>query len=231
MALYVLSDTHLSLSTNKSMTVFRGWDDYVERLEKHWRALVEPQDTVVIAGDVSWAMALEETVEDFAFLHALPGHKLLFKGNHDYWWCTRRKMDAFLEQNGFTSLAFVHNDAVAVDDRFAVCGSRGWFYDDEEPDNAKILSREAGRLRLSLEAAVKTGLEPVVFLHYPPLFDGRECTELLDVLREFSVRRCYYGHVHGAGIRQAFQGDWQGIDFRLTSCDALSFCPLRISER
>lgn len=231
MALYVLSDTHLSLSTNKSMTVFRGWDDYVERLEKHWRDLVEPQDTVVIAGDVSWAMALEETVEDFAFLQALPGRKLLFKGNHDYWWCTRRKMDAFLEQNGFTSLSFVHNDAVTVDDRFAVCGSRGWFYDDAEPDNAKILNREAGRLRMSLEAAVKTGLEPVVFLHYPPVLDGRECTELLDVLREFSVRRCYYGHVHGAGIRQAFQGDWNGIDFRLTSCDALSFCPLRISER
>lgn len=231
MALYVLSDTHLSLSTNKSMTVFRGWDDYVERLEKHWRDLVEPQDTVVIAGDVSWAMALEETVEDFAFLQALPGRKLLFKGNHDYWWCTRRKMDAFLEQNGFTSLSFVHNDAVTVDDRFAVCGSRGWFYDDTEPDNAKILNREAGRLRMSLEAAVKTGLEPVVFLHYPPVFDGRECTELLDVLREFPVRRCYYGHVHGAGIRQAFQGDWNGIDFRLTSCDALSFCPLRISER
>ena len=210
MALYVLSDTHLSLSTNKSMTVFRGWDDYVERLEKQWRALVEPQDTVVIAGDVSWAMTLEETTEDFAFLQSLPGRKLLFKGNHDYWWCTRRKMDAFLEQHGFDTLTFVHNDA--------------------EPDNEKILRREAGRLRMSLEAAVKTGLEPIVFLHYPPLFDGRECEELLAVLREFPVRRCYYGHVHGAGIRQAFQGEWQGIAFRLTSCDALTFCPLRISE-
>ncbi len=229
MALYVLSDTHLSLNTNKSMTVFRGWDDYVERLERQWRALVTPEDTVVIAGDISWAMTLEETRDDFLFLHRLPGQKLLFKGNHDYWWCTRRKMDTFLQQNGLDTLRFVHNDAVAVDNRFAVCGSRGWFYDDTEPDNGKVLRREAARLQTSLDAAVSTGLEPIVFLHYPPLFDGRGCEEILDVLRRSPVRRCYYGHVHGAGIRQAFEGEWQGITFRLTSCDALRFCPLLIS--
>ncbi len=220
---------HLSLSTDKSMTVFRGWDDYVERMERRWRSLVEPQDTVVIAGDVSWAMTLEETLEDFRFLQSLPGRKLLFKGNHDYWWCTRRKMDTFLQENGLDSLTIVHNDAVAVDDRFAVCGTRGWFYDDSEADNGKILRREAARLQTSLNAALATGLEPIVFLHYPPLFDGRECEEILDVLRDSLVKRCYYGHVHGAGIRQAFQGEWQGIRFQLTSCDALSFCPLLIS--
>lgn len=210
------------------MTVFRGWDDYVERLEKHWRDLVRPDDTVVIAGDVSWAMTLEETRADFAFLQSLPGRKLLFKGNHDYWWCTRRKMDTFLSDNGFDSLTIVHNDAVTVDDRFAVCGTRGWFYDDSEPDNGKILRREAARLHTSLDAALKTGLEPIVFLHYPPLFDGRECEEILEVLRGSAVKRCYYGHVHGAGIRAAFQGEWEGISFRLTSCDALQFCPLHI---
>ncbi len=230
MALFVLSDTHLSLSADKSMTVFRGWDDYVERLEKNWRALVRPGDTVVIGGDVCWAMALEDTLADFTFLNALPGRKLLLKGNHDYWWCTRRKMDTFLSDNGLDTLAIVHNDAVAVDDRFAVCGTRGWFYDESEPDNGKILRREAARLQTSLDAALKTGLEPIVFLHYPPLFDGRECVELLDVLRASPVKRCYYGHVHGAGIRQAFQGEWQGIQFRLTSCDALSFCPMLIPD-
>ena len=211
------------------MTVFRGWDDYVERMEKNWRALIEPDDTVVIAGDVSWAMTLEETLQDFTFLHSLPGRKLLFKGNHDYWWCTRRKMDAFFAEHGLDSLTIVHNDAVAVDDRFAVCGTRGWFYDDSEPDNGKILRREAARLQASLDAARKTGLEPVVFLHYPPLFDGRECEELLAVLRDTEVKRCYYGHVHGAGIRQAFQGEWEGIQFKLTSGDALQFCPMLIS--
>lgn len=228
MSLFVLSDTHLSLDANKSMTVFRGWDDYVERLEKHWRALVTPQDTVVIAGDVSWAMALEDTLKDFAFLQSLPGRKLLFKGNHDYWWTTRRKMDSFLAENGLDTLTIVHNDAVEVDGRFAVCGTRGWLYDDSEPDNAKIIKREAARLQTSLDAALKTGLEPVVFLHYPPLYEGHECEEILNVLRNTPVKRCYYGHLHGGGIRTAFQGEWQGIEFRLTSCDALNFCPLLI---
>ena len=227
MSLYVISDPHLSLTTDKSMTVFRGWDDYVARLEKNWRQLVTPTDTVVLAGDISWAMSLEDALEDFRFLHALPGRKLIFKGNHDYWWCTRRKMDAFFEQHDLTSLTIVHNDTVTVDDRFAVCGSRGWFYDDAE-DNAKILRREAERLRTSIKAAKQTGLEPIVFLHYPPLFDGRACEELTDVLLEEGIRRCYYGHVHGAGVRQAFEGEWNGITFHLTSCDALRFCPLLI---
>ena len=227
MSLYVISDPHLSLTTDKSMTVFPGWDDYVMRLEKQWRQLVTPEDTVVLAGDISWAMTLDDALEDFRFLHALPGRKLLFKGNHDYWWCTRRKMDTFFEENGLSSLTVVHNDAVTVDDRFAVCGSRGWFYDDAE-DNVKVLRREAERLRTSIRAAKQTELEPVVFLHYPPLFDGRVCEELTDVLKAEGIKRCYYGHVHGAGIRQAFEGEWEGITFRLTSCDALRFCPLLI---
>ena len=227
MSLYVISDPHLSLSTDKSMTVFPGWDDYVSRLETSWRRLVRPQDTVVLAGDISWAMSLDEALDDFRFLESLPGRKLIFKGNHDYWWCTRRKMDAFFEQHGLTSLTVIHNDAVTVDDRFAVCGSRGWFYDDAE-DNVKILKREAQRLRTSIVAAKQTGLEPIAFLHYPPIFDGRVCEELTDVLKEQGVRRCYYGHIHSAGIRQAFEGEWDGISFRLTSCDALRFCPLLI---
>ena len=210
------------------MSVFRGWDDYVERLERNWRALVTPEDTVVIAGDVSWAMAIEDALEDFAFLNALPGRKLLFKGNHDYWWTTRRKMDTFLEKNGLTTLTIVHNDAVTVDDRFAVCGTRGWFYDESEPDNEKIMRREAARLKTSLDAALKTGLEPIVFLHYPPLYDGKGCDELLEVLRGTPVKRCYYGHLHGGGIRLAFQDEWEGIRFKLTSCDALNFCPMLI---
>lgn len=228
MSLYAIADTHLSLNTDKSMTVFAGWTDYVQRLEKNWRALVTEQDTVVIAGDISWAMSLEETLPDFQFLHALPGQKLIFKGNHDYWWTTRRKMDAFLQEQGLSTLRIVHNDAVAVNNTFAVCGTRGWFYDENEADNAKILAREAGRLRTSIEAAKKTGLEPIVFLHYPPVFDGRRCEELLEVLRDTGVRRCYYGHVHSAGIRQAFQGELDGVEYRLISGDALSFCPLLV---
>lgn len=228
MALYAIGDTHLSLSVNKPMTVFPGWDNYVERLEQNWRALVAPEDTVVIPGDVSWGMSLEQAKADFAFLQRLPGQKLLLKGNHDYWWCTRRKMDAFLAENGFDTLRIVHNDAVPVDGRVAVCGTRGWFFDAEQDADRKVLLREVGRLEASIRAARETGLEPVVFLHYPPLYAGQRCPELLEVLRREGIRRCYYGHVHSAGIRQAFNGEEEGISFRLVSADALHFCPLRI---
>ena len=228
MALFAIADTHLSLTTNKSMAVFTGWDDYVARLETNWRRLVGPDDTVVIAGDISWGMNLKQAREDFAFLHSLPGKKLIFKGNHDYWWTTRRQMDLFFEQNGFDTLRIVHNDTAVVDDRLAVCGSRGWFFDAEEDADKLVLLREAGRLRTSIRAAKETGLEPVVFLHYPPLYADQVCPEIVDVLREEGITRCYYGHVHSKGIRLAVQGDVDGINYRLISADALQFCPIPI---
>lgn len=230
MALYVIGDPHLSLSVNKPMTVFPGWDRYVERLEKNWRALVTEKDTVVLPGDISWGMSLEQAKADFAFLHRLPGKKLLLKGNHDYWWCTRRKMDTFLEENGFDSLRLVHNDAVEVDGRMAVCGTRGWFYDAEADADRKVLMREVGRLEMSIRAAKETGLEPVVFLHYPPVYADQRCEELIAVLQREKIRRCYYGHVHSVGIRLAFNGTLDGIEYRLVSADALGFCPLFVPE-
>lgn len=229
MALFAIADTHLSLSTNKSMNVFSGWDDYVERLERHWRELVTDDDTVVIAGDVSWGMTLKQARADFAFLNSLPGKKLLFKGNHDYWWTTRRQMDLFFEQNGFDTLCIVHNDAVEVDGKYAVCGSRGWFFDAEEDADRLVLLREAGRLRTSIKAAKETGLKPVVFLHYPPLYADQVCDEILTVLREEEITDCYYGHVHSNGIRLAVQGEVEGIHYRLISADALHFCPILVS--
>lgn len=228
MALFAIADTHLSLDTNKSMAVFTGWDDYVERLEKHWRSLVTPEDTVVIAGDISWGMNLKQAQADFAFLHNLPGRKLIFKGNHDYWWTTRRQMDLFFENNGFDSLRIVHNDAVEVDGRFAVCGSRGWFFDAEEDADKLVLLREAGRLRTSIQAAKATGLEPIVFLHYPPVYADQICPEIMDVLKEEGISRCYYGHIHSKGIRLAVQGEIDGIQFQLISADAVNFCPVAV---
>ena len=208
------------------MTVFSGWDDYVTRLEENWRNIVKPEDTVVIAGDISWGMNLKQAKEDFAFLHSLPGRKLILKGNHDYWWTTRRQMDLFFADNGFDTLRIVHNDAVEVDGKYAVCGSRGWFFDAEEDADKLVLLREAGRLRTSIRAAKETGLEPVVFLHYPPVYADQICPEILDVLKEEGIGRCYYGHVHGKGIRLAVQGDVDGIRFDLISADALHFCPV-----
>lgn len=228
MALFAIADTHLSLNTNKSMNVFSGWDDYVERLERHWREIVTDDDTVVIAGDISWGMNLKQAQKDFAFLHSLPGKKLIFKGNHDYWWTTRRQMDLFFEQNGFDSLRIVHNDAVVVEERYAVCGTRGWFFDAEEDADKLVLLREAGRLRTSIKAAQDTGLTPVVFLHYPPRYADQICPEILSVLEEEGITHCFYGHVHSNGIRLAVQGEVEGIHYRLISADALQFCPILV---
>lgn len=229
MALFAIADTHLSLSTNKSMNVFSGWDDYVERLERHWRELISDEDTVVIAGDISWGMNLKQAKEDFAFLNSLPGQKLIFKGNHDYWWTTRRQMDLFFIENSFDTLRIVHNDAVVVDDRYAICGSRGWFFDAEEDADKLVLLREAGRLRTSIKAAKETGYSPLVFLHYPPRYADQICPEILSVLHEEGIRYCYYGHVHSNGIRMAVQGEVEGINYRLISADALHFCPILVN--
>lgn len=227
MALFAIADLHLSLGTNKPMDVFPGWNNYVERLENNWRKLISGDDTVVIAGDISWAMSLEQTIKDFAFLQSLPGRKLLLKGNHDYWWTTRRKMDAFLESNGFDSLGIVHNSAEVAGD-FAVCGTRGWFYDAEADADKKILAREVGRLSLSIDEAFKTGKEPVVFLHYPPVYGTFVCREIVSVLQEKHIRRCYYGHLHGGDARRISVHTYETIRFQLISCDAVDFTPVLI---
>ena len=228
MAVYAIADLHLSLGTDKPMDVFHGWEDYLERLESVWRKLIEPTDTVVIPGDISWAMSLEGAETDFAFLNSLPGRKLLLKGNHDYWWCTRRKMENFFAEKGFDTLQLVHNDAVAVSDEYAVCGTRGWFFDAEEDADKKVLLREIGRLHTSLDAAEKLGRKPLVFLHYPPVCNGQECPEMMQALRDRGITTCYYGHVHGPGIRTAVNGEYSGIHFQLISADALRFCPFKV---
>lgn len=225
MSLYAIADLHLSLGTKKPMDIFEGWKDYVERLEANWCAHICPEDTVVIPGDVSWAMSLEETRRDFAFLHELPGQKILMKGNHDYWWSTMSKMRAFLANKGFTSLTFVHNNACPVEEH-CVCGTRGWFYDSE--GDKKVLLREAGRLHTSLCEAEKQNLPPIVFLHYPPIYRDFSCTEITDVLTAHRVQRCYYGHLHGRARRYAVQGLHNGIEYTLISADQLKFDPLRI---
>ena len=229
MALFAIGDTHLSLGTDQPITVFAGWDNYVERLEENWRRLVSEDDTVVIAGDISWGMSLEQAKPDFAFLHSLPGRKLLFKGNHDYWWTTRRKMDTFFEENGFTSLRIVHNDAVAVDGCMAVCGSRGWFNEDGEEADHTVLLREAGRLRASITAAKQTGLEPVVFLHYPPTNILENDSEFTKIAEEYGAEQVIYAHSHGeARFHDSIQGEYHGIRYSLVSGDFLRWKPQRI---
>lgn len=228
MSLFVIADLHLSFGTNKPMDIFHGWNDYEKRLEKNWRNLITDNDTVVIPGDISWAMKLQETYNDFKFIHNLPGKKLLLKGNHDYWWDTRRKMENYLKENGFNSIEIVFNSAKAVEG-FAVCGTRGWFYDAEADSDKRVLNREVGRLRTSINEAMKTGLEPVVFLHYPPVFADQRCDDILNVLKEYNIKKCYYGHLHGSNVtKKAVTGDFEGINFKLISSDYIKFMPVLV---
>ena len=223
MSLFVIGDTHLSLSTDKPMDIFGGWKNYMQRLEENWRSVVQPQDTVIIPGDVSWGMSLEQAKEDFLFLHRLPGKKILMKGNHDYWWTTRAKMESFLEENGLDSLSILHNNAVSVEG-LSLCGSRGWMFEQGQEHDKKIINREAGRIQASLQDAQRFGeQEKVLFLHYPPVFMQDSIPEFFEVMNQYGVRRCYYGHIHSQGCRFAFQGEWCGVQLEMVSADYLRF--------
>ena len=224
MSLFAIADLHLSLGVDKPMDVFPGWAGYVEKLEKNWRENVRPEDTVVVAGDISWGLDISEAKEDFAFLDQLPGTKILLKGNHDLWFSTKTKVEKFFAENGFSTLKILFNNAYEYGDR-AICGTRGWMND---PIEKKVLLRECGRLRMSLEEGKKFGKESLVFLHYPPVFGGGECYEILDVLLEYGIKQVYYGHIHGYSSGYAINGIRNGIDFRLISCDFVQFNPVKI---
>lgn len=230
MALFVIGDTHLSISTGKTMNIFNGWTDYEKRLENNWRRLIRSGDTVVIPGDISWCMSMEDGLADFEFLDSLPGTKILMKGNHDYWWSTKHKADEFFKAHGLSTLFILHNNAYTCG-KIAICGTRGWFYDAESDDDKKIILREAGRLRTSIDAAKQTGLEPVVFLHYPPVTIDKKCEELYGVLLEEGIKRCYYGHLHSFSHAAAVNGvNEDGIRFQLISSDYINFCPALVPE-
>ena len=181
---------------------------------------------MVLAGDTSWAMNLSDTKPDFAYIQSLPGQKWLLKGNHDYWWTTTRKMEKYLADSGFDTLHILHNNACILGDT-ALCGTRGWLFDVGEPHDEKVMNREIGRLKMSLQAAGDTPRK-IAFLHYPPVYPGASAKELVDVLQEFGVTECYYGHLHGKSIRYAVQGPVDGITYRLISADGLAFCPYKI---
>ena len=225
MALYAIADLHLSLGADKPMDVFWGWKDYVPRLKANWNRLVKPEDTVVLPGDISWAMKLENAIEDFSFIDRLPGRKIILKGNHDYWWTTVSKMNAFCAAQGFGTIHFLNNNSY-LEEEVAICGTRSWLFDVGQPHDLKVMNRELGRLRSSLESAQDA--EKLVFLHYPPLYPTGNAQEVVALLHEFGVRECWYGHLHGGSIRGAIQGEVDGIRYRLISADALGFCPLRI---
>ena len=227
MSIFTIADTHLSLSDDKPMDIFGGWQDYVTRLESNWKSLITDDDTVVVPGDISWAMSLEGALEDFRFIHNLPGKKIILKGNHDYWWNTKRKMDAWLENESLDTISILHNNAFKVGD-YVICGTRGWFYDAEKSADMKVLLREASRLERSIEEGKKLGENLIVFLHYPPVYGDGISAGIIDIMREYGVKRCFYGHLHGPSCRMAFTGEYLGINFELISADHLGFCLKRL---
>lgn len=226
MAVYVIGDLHLSLATDKPMDIFgEKWDNHVERL-KNGFSVVEKDDTVILAGDISWGISLEEAREDFLFLENLPGKKLLVKGNHDYWWETVGKTTRFFQENGIQSIGVLHNNAVLADE-IAICGTRGWFFEEDRGEHSKkIYQRELGRLEASLIAGKKLNASDMVaILHYPPLCAGFECKEMTEMLADYQVSRCYYGHLHGDSHQFAYTGIHKGVEYRLIAGDYLGFCP------
>ena len=229
MNIFAVSDLHLGSCCDKPMDVFGGrWIDYVAKLEEGFAALTA-SDTTVICGDLSWGMSLEQAREDFLFIDRLPGRKIILKGNHDYWWSTASKAYKFFEATGIHSIEILNNNCLSYAGA-AICGTRGWFYEEERSveHDRKIMLREIGRLETSLKAAGE--LEKLVFLHYPPKFLGYECPEILDLFEKYGVKECYYGHIHGKGCAAAFEGELRGTRFKLVSADHLIFRPFKVRD-
>lgn len=230
MALYALGDTHLSLGSNKAMDVFGGgWEGYVDKLRDGFAA-VNDEDTVVLCGDLSWGMSLNGAKRDFEFLdRELPGEKWLLKGNHDYWWTTASKMNAFFAENEFHRLHILHNNCAFYGDDIALCGTRGWFFEEDAgPQSQKVFNRELMRLETSLKAAGER--DRYCFLHYPPLYRGYRCQEIIDLLERYEVKGCYYGHLHGPSHRLAISGMRGNVDYHLVAADYIGFCPKKILD-
>ncbi len=206
------------------MDIFRGWENHTHKLLANWNRLVKEEDTVVLSGDLSWALKLSETKEDFEFLKKLNGKKILIKGNHDLWWSTRNKINTFFKENNITDSQILFNNCFTAEG-YAIAGTRGWFYDNS--GSKKVLLREAGRLETSIKSALETGLPILVFLHYPPVYGDYVCREILDVLQRYNIKDVYHGHIHGSGLNHAIK-EFEGINFHLISCDCIDFTPIRI---
>ena len=229
MALYAMGDLHLCLGAPKPMDVFGGaWVGYMEKLKQGLSGITE-KDTLVLMGDLSWALDLNSAVADFAWINEIPGRKIILKGNHDYWWSTQAKFTKFCLENGFSDLNLLNNNCFFYDD-WAICGTRGWFFEEERSGDhdEKVFRRELIRLEASLKAAGDR--EKMVFLHYPPRYKGYTCREILDLLESYGVRQCFYGHLHGASHKLAMEGTWDGVEYRLLSADYLNFQPYIVKK-
>ena len=235
MSIYVIADLHLSFGTDKPMDIFGdNWDNHPEKIKRDWISKVKPEDTVILPGDFSWATYIEDAKQDFQFLNELPGKKILLKGNHDYWWTTLTKMREFIKENGFENIDFLYNNSYLVEDKIIV-GSRGWILQDGD-ENKKMINRENERLKLSFKDGIEKygeNKEILVFMHYPPINSkellGNQYLEFYKTMREYNVKDCYYGHLHGNSHKEAIEGEVGGINFHLISADYLDFKLVKIN--
>ena len=229
MSLYVLADLHLCFSDpTKTMSIFNGWQDYQERIKKHWLKNIKQEDTIVLPGDISWGMSLAEAVPDFRFINELPGNKIIIKGNHDYWWSTMKKMEEFLDAEGFNTIKILHNNHFRYE-KYGICGTRGWVNMPGETQDEKVLKREVQRLETSIRSALSEDLEPIVFLHYPPIFATNFNYDILEILYRYNIKDCYYGHIHGRSAHElCVTNTYDGINFHLIAGDYLQFIPEKV---
>ena len=229
MSLYVLADLHLCFSDpTKTMSIFNGWQDYQDRIKKHWLENIKDGDTVVLPGDISWGMSLAEAVPDFRFINELPGEKIIIKGNHDYWWTTMKKMEEFLSAEGFTTIKILHNNHYRYEN-YGICGTRGWVNMPGETQDEKVLKREVQRLETSIRSALAENLEPIVFLHYPPIFATNFNYDILEILYRYNIKDCYYGHIHGRSAHElCVKNTYDEINFHLIAGDYLQFIPEKV---
>lgn len=234
MAIYAIGDLHLSLSSNKPMDIFGGnWDNYVTKIKQGF-SILGATDTCVICGDVTWGMSLEESLEDFKFIDSLPGNKIILKGNHDYWWSTSSKITSFFLKHGIQSINILNNNCYVVENT-AICGTRGWFYEEESESvrnmhsahDKKIMEREKQRLEASLKAAGDAS-EKICFLHYPPVFKNYVCRDIINIMVKYGVKHCWYGHIHGQGHRFAIEGNFEDITYHMVSADFINFSPVKV---
>jgi len=240
MSVFVIADTHLSLSADKSMELFKGrWYGYVDKLKNNWNETVADSDSTVIAGDISWGSDFEGCEKDFAFINnELNGTKYIIKGNHDYWWNTMAKMTGWLSEKRFDKIKIVHNNAYACED-VIICGTRGWYAGEDEDGeqaeaafNQKILNREVNRLDMSVQAAKKlksanNGGEIVAFIHYPPVYGDYVCGEIVGALEREGIKRCYFGHIHNVAAGRIINV-YKNVNFNVVSADYLKFTPKKI---
>jgi hypothetical protein len=217
------------------MDVFgEKWANHTERIKENWLSLVGESDTVIIPGDVSWGMNNSDSKSDFLFLDSLPGKKIISKGNHDFWWQTMKKLNAFMQELNIRSVSFLHNNAYVCED-FIVCGTRGWLLEGNTPEDEKLINRESERLKKSLDEGLKLrekhpDNEILCFLHYPPAYGGVCCEKICDILKKYRIERCYYGHLHTVVPDRLTHRIGQ-TQLKLISADSLNFTPYLITAQ